>query len=175
MNPKNFYQTLLVLSPLVFTFAFALDIYIPAVPEMPKIFKTTHGMVQLTLSIFMLVCGFGQLFIGPLSDHFGRRKIVLASIAVFTLGSFACTLARSIEFLILARMLQALGACGMMVTAYAIVRDLFDGKENFKAYSYLNGSIAISPLIAPLFGGYLVYWFNWRATFLFLTILGIST
>lgn len=175
MKHLNFYSVLFILSPLVFTFAFALDIYIPAVPDMPKIFHTSQATVQLTLSMFMLICGFGQLFVGPLSDQYGRRKITLISIAIFTLGSLLCVLSPSIGFLIFARSVQALGACGMMVTAFAIVRDLFEGKENFKAFSYLNGSIAISPLLAPLIGGYLIYWFNWQASFVFLTIFGIFT
>ena len=128
MNRKPL-ATVAVLAPFIFSFALALDIYVPSIPSIREIFATNAFVVQLTVSIFMLMTGIGQLLVGPLSDHFGRRKIALCSVAIFTLGSFLCALAPSISFLIMARVIQAMGACGMMVVAFAIVRDLYSGND----------------------------------------------
>ncbi len=163
-----------LLAPLVFSFAVGQDIFIPEVPQLTALFHTSPGLVQLTLSLFMLAVGVGQLIIGPLSDRFGRKSIVLLSIALYVLGSIAAAMANSIDFLIFARILQGFGACGMMVSAFAIVRDLSEGNESAQIYSYLNGAIAISPLLAPLAGGYLDVSFGWRAPFFFLAALGIA-
>lgn len=171
---KKYTTTSLVilLAPLVFSFAIGQDIFVPEVPQMLGIFHTSQGMVQLTLSLFMLAAGAGQLLIGPLSDQFGRRKIVLFSIALYTVGSVIAALASTIGVLIFARILEGIGACGMMVCAFAVVRDVISGNEAGKVYSYLNGAIAISPLFAPLIGGYLDVWFGWRAPFIALAALG---
>ncbi len=165
--------TVLTLSPFVFSFAFAMDIYIPAVPQMKDYFHTSQSEIQLTLSIFMWVAGFGQLFWGAAADQFGRRPLILASAFLFTLGSFLCAVANSINFLLLARMIESLGGCGMLVIAFAIVRDQFSGNQSAKIYSFLNCGVAVSPLFAPIIGSYLSKWFNWRAGFLFLTIMGM--
>jgi Bcr/CflA subfamily drug resistance transporter len=98
--------------------------------------------------------------------------MVLLIIGLYALASLAAALAHSIVFLIIMRIVQGLGACGMMVCAFAIVRDLLVGDESAQIYSYLNGAIAISPLLAPLAGGYLDAWFGWHAPFFTLFILG---
>ena len=162
-----------VLAPYVFSFAFAMDIYLPSVPQMMLALHTSQEQVQLTLSIFIFIVGLGQLVMGPVSDQIGRRKIALFSAAVFAVGSLLCGLSPSIAILIIARVIQAIGACGMMVVAMAIVRDLFSGNQAAKAYSFLNCGIAISPLFAPIIGGYLAKWFAWRAAFFFLLLLGV--
>jgi len=164
--------TVLLLSPFVFSFAFAMDLYIPVVAEMKDFFQTSQANIQLTLSLFMFAGGIGQLFAGPLSDQFGRRKIIIISILFFTLGSLLCTIANSIDLLIIGRIIESLGGCGMLVGSFAIVRDKFSGNDVAKMISFLNCGIAISPLFAPIIGGYLADWFGWRAEFIFLTVLG---
>lgn len=166
-------STVILLSPLVFSFAFAMDIYIPAVPTMKEILHTSQANIQLTLSLFMFATGLGQLLMGPTADQFGRRLVGLWSVAFFIVGSVLCSLANSIELLIIARIIQSFGGCGMLVIAFAIVRDQFSGKEAAKVYSFLNCGIGMSPLFAPIIGSYLFEWFNWRAGFIFLTIMGL--
>ena len=173
MQKNYMIKMVMILAPYVFSFAFAMDVYIPSVPQMMLALHTSQENIQITLSIFIFVIGVGQLLIGPLSDQFGRRKIALLGTIVFTLGSLLCALASNISILIIARMIQALGACGMIVVAMAIVRDLFSGDEAAKVYSFLNCGIAMSPLFAPIIGGYLAKWFGWRAAFFFLLLLGI--
>lgn len=156
-------------------FAVALDLYIPVVPQMVHLFKTTKETVQLTLSVFMIVSGIGQLFIGPLSDEFGRRNTILASTLLFTLASLGAAFSLNIEMLIGFRAIQAFGSCGMLVASFAYVRDISHGKESGKIFSYLNGAIGLSPLFAPLIGGYLIAYFNWQASFFLLALFGLLT
>ena len=129
MWPHNPIKTVFILAPIVFSFALALDTYMPVIPEMRQFFDTTPEMVQLTLSLFFLVTGFGQLILGPLSDQFGRYKILLLSVSVFLVSSLLCANAENITWMIIFRVLQGTGACGMSVSAFAIVRDAFHGKQ----------------------------------------------
>ncbi len=173
MRNKGILQSIVLLIPFVFMFAFALDVYIPAVPEIMRTFNAGQETIQLTLSLFVLIIGTGQLFLGPLSDHFGRRLLIFISIDLFILGSILGAASFSIAMLITARIIQALGCCGMIVIVFAIVRDLFTEKEGMKVYSFLNCGLAISPLFAPIIGSYLDHWFFWRAEFIFLILLGL--
>lgn len=163
----------LILTPFVFSFAFGLDIYIPIVPQMTEIFDTTPSMIQLTLSLFLLITGIGQLIIGPLSDQFGRRKTFYASSFLFAIGSLVCANSGHISLLITGRVISAFGACGMLVNSFALVRDLYGGNKGAKIYSFLNGAIGISPTFAPIIGGYLSFYFGWQSVFIFLMAIGI--
>lgn len=171
MKHKNSLLTVLLLAPFILGFALALDIYVPSIPEMRVYFSASPATVQLTVSLFILTTGLGQLIVGPLSDCYGRRKIIITATIIYLIGSVISTLSPSMEILILARMAQGLGACGMMVTCFAIVRDIFSGDECAKIYSFLNSTIALSPLLAPSIGGYLALYFGWRSTFAFLTLI----
>ncbi|WP_298775389.1 multidrug effflux MFS transporter [uncultured Shewanella sp.] len=170
MTPKTIqsrstFAVILILAPLIFSFALALDIYVPSIPAIKAYFNASQLTVQLTVSLFLLMAGLGQLLMGPLSDQFGRLRIIFSSITIFTIGSIICTLSTNINMLIMGRIVQAIGACGMMVSAFAIVRDLFSGDDCAKVYSFLNSTIALSPILAPIIGGYIEHWFNWRITF----------
>lgn len=171
--------TISILSPLIFSFAIALDIYVPSIPQIRHYFGVSQDTMQLTVSLYLLVTGLLQLIMGPVSDQIGRRKVALLGSFFLIIGSVVCAISFNITFLILGRIIQALGACGMMVACFAIVRDLFSENECARVYSFLNSTISLSPLVAPLIGGYLAYWFNWRISFVFLaviaTIIFVST
>lgn len=173
MKNYSILKLIFILTPFVFSFALGLDIYIPIVPQMTQLFDTSPAMVQLTLSLFMLVTGIGQVFVGPLADRFGRKFVFYLASACFALGSLGCAMSTHISWLIAARVVSAFGACGMLVTAFAIVRDLFSKEESAKIYSFLNGAIGISPTFAPIIGGYLAVYFGWQSIFFFLTLIGI--
>lgn len=172
MKKYTLFHLVLILTPFVFSFAFGLDIYIPIIPQMTQIFDTSPGLIQLTLSLFLLITGIGQLFIGPLSDQFGRKKIFYIASACYALGSLGCAFSTGITWLILARIVSSLGACGMLVTSFAVVRDLFSNEKSAQMYSFLNGAIGISPTFAPIIGGYLALYFGWQSIFFFLAFLG---
>lgn len=174
---KNYktYQMILLLTPFVFSFAFGLDIYIPIIPQMTKIFETTPALIQLTLSLFLFTTGFGQLFIGPIADKYGRKVVFYLASLLFLVGSLACAGAPSISWLIVGRFIGALGACGMLVTAFAVIRDLYSETESAKMFSYVNGAIGISPTFAPMIGGHLSILLGWQSVFLFLAFIGVAT
>lgn len=165
-------QIILLLAPLVFSFAIGQDIFVPEVPQLVNIFNTSSDIVQLTLSLFFLSVGLGQIIIGPISDCFGRKPIVLICATTYAITSLMAAFSPSITFLIIMRILQGIGACGMMVCSFAIVRDLYLGDESAQIYSYLNGAIAISPLFAPIVGGYLYVYFGWQSPFFALALIG---
>ncbi|MDR3623693.1 MAG: multidrug effflux MFS transporter [Chlamydiales bacterium] len=172
---KNFktYQFILLFTPFVFSFAFGLDIYIPVIPEMTKIFSTSNEMIQLTLSLFLFITGIGQLVIGPLSDQFGRKAVLFASAFLFAIGGLGCALSGDIFWLIAARAVSAFGACGMLVTSFAVVRDLFSGEKSAKMFSFLNGATGVSPTFAPILGGYLFLYWGWTSIFFLLAFMGV--
>lgn len=173
MRNYKIFLLVLILSPFVFSFAFGLDIYIPIVPQMTQIFDTSPSMIQLTLSLFLLMTGAGQLFIGPLSDRWGRKAIFYGAAVCYTLGSLMCAFSTNIVELIIARLICSIGACGMLVNSFAIVRDLYSDEQSAKVYSYLNGAIGISPTLAPIIGGYLAVELGWQSIFYFLAFIGV--
>ncbi|APC97905.1 multidrug effflux MFS transporter [Francisella frigiditurris] len=166
-------KTVLILGPMVFAFALAMDVYMPVLPDMKESLNTTQSMVQVTLSLFLIVTGVGQLFLGPLSDQFGRFKIMLLSTLLFLLGSVLCALSPNIESLIVSRVIQAFGCCGMSVVAFAVVRDAYSGKKSSMIYSFINAIISISPILGPLIGVILTTYFSWQSAFVFLSILAL--
>ncbi len=168
-------KTILILSPMVFAFALAMDIYMPVLPQMQKSLETSQAMVQVTLSSFLIITGVGQLFLGPLSDQIGRFKVMFISASLFLVGSTLCALSTNIAFLIFARIVQAFGCCGLFVMSFAIVRDVFHGKESSMIYSFINAILSISPIIGPLIGVKLTTHFEWQSAFILLSILAFIT
>lgn len=159
--------TLVALGPL------STDFYLPALPSITAALGTDVASTQLTLSVFLVGFGVGQLAYGPLSDRFGRRPVLMVGLVVYVLASIACTVAPDIATLIAARFLQALGACAGPVLGRAIVRDIYGPQESARVLSYMSAAMALAPLVGPVFGGSLTVWFGWRATFVFLTLFSL--
>lgn len=164
-------KTVISLAPMVMALALAMDIYVPAVPELAKLFNVSAGEMQLTLNLFMFTSGIIQLIIGPLSDQWGRRTVSFIAIAFFAVGSLCCALSQNAPQLITFRVVQAIGAIGMGVVAFAIVRDRFHGQSSAETYSYLNGIISFSPMFAPFIGSHLDVFWGWQTTFLSLLLI----
>lgn len=152
----------------------ATDFYLPALPEIARALGTDGGGAQLTLSVYMLGFGSAQLLIGPLSDRFGRRPVMLWGTVMFALSSVVCAFASSIETLILARLLQAFGACVGPVLGRAVVRDLYGPHEAARVLSHIATATALAPLLAPVLGGWLSAHFGWRSTFVVLALYGLA-
>jgi DHA1 family bicyclomycin/chloramphenicol resistance-like MFS transporter len=153
--------------------AFATDMSLPALPALGRAFDAPPERVQLTLSLFLLGYGGGQLFYGPLSDRFGRRPMLLAGLVIYTLCGFACALAPSIEVLLLARLVQGLGGCVGPILGRAIVRDHWSGVRAAQTLSYVTFVFALAPMVAPLLGGALLERFGWQAIFFAFGIFGV--
>ncbi len=151
----------------------ALNIFMPSMPALPGVFDTDYGTVQLTLGLYLVGLATGQLAYGPLSDRFGRRPLLLGGLSLFLVGSLAACLATSIEMLIVARVVQAIGGCSGLVLGRAIVRDLFDRERSASVISYITAAMVMAPMAGPLIGGYLDDWIGWRSTFVFVGAFGL--
>lgn len=150
----------------------SIDMYLPAFPAMTGDLRTAEPTLQLTLTAFVMGLALGQLIIGPLSDALGRRRPLVAGIAVYAIASVLCALAPSAELLIGARVLQAIGAAAGIVIARATVRDLFSGTAMTKFFSMLMLVNGLAPILAPVIGGQVLQWMSWRGIFVVLTVFG---
>ncbi len=151
----------------------SIDIFLPSLPDMTRVFATDVSHVQLTMSIFIGGFALSQLVLGPLSDRYGRRPVLLAGIALYLLASLASLAARSIETLILARLAQSFGACAGPVLSRAIVRDAYPKDEAARTLALMASVFTIAPAVAPIFGGWLHTLFDWRANFVVMSVFGV--
>jgi len=150
------------------------DMYLPTLPGLTQVFDTSIERVQVTLSVFLFGFAVAQLVYGPLADRFGRKPILLAGLALFTVASYGCAQSTTIEQLILFRFLQALGACSGPVIGRTMVRDIHGPVNSARVLSMMGTIMALAPAIAPIIGGYMVIWFKWSSTFIFLTSYGVA-
>jgi DHA1 family bicyclomycin/chloramphenicol resistance-like MFS transporter len=151
----------------------SVDMYLPALPALGAEFGASAGHVQLSVASFFLGLAVGQAFYGPLSDRFGRTRPLYIGLSLFVLASIGCALAPSMDFLIAARFFQALGACAGPVIARAIVRDLFEPKEAVQVFSLLVLVMGVSPVLAPIAGSQMLGFFEWRAIFWVIAMIGV--
>lgn len=142
------------------------DMYLPALPSILRDLETTHASVQLTLSVFLVGFAAGQVVYGPLADRIGRKPGLIAGLAIYAVASLACTLAPSVEVLIVARFCQAFGAAGPVVLARAVVRDLYEGPRAGQELARMGSIMGLAPAIAPFFGGLIAAAGGWRLVFL---------
>ncbi|OLT42673.1 Bcr/CflA family drug resistance efflux transporter [Saccharomonospora sp. CUA-673] len=150
----------------------SIDMYLPGLPAMAGDLAAPNAMVQLTLAAFVVGLGAGQLVAGPLSDALGRRTPLLVGVAVYIAASVLCALAPTIEVLIAARALQAMGAAAGIVIARATVRDLFSGIAMARFFSALMLVAGVAPILAPIIGGQLLAITSWRGIFSVLAAFG---
>ena len=158
----------LVLAGLAILGPFSVDTYLPAFPAIAASLNTSALHVQQTLSIYMFAFATMMLWHGALSDAFGRRNIILASLAVFAVASLGCASAHSVEYLWAFRALQGISAGAGIVIGRAIIRDLHAGAEAEKLLALVTMIFSIGPAVAPIIGGFIVKFFSWRMIFLFL-------
>lgn len=142
------------------------DFYLPSVPDIVTVFGTTTAGAQATLSAFLVGHAAGQVVYGPLSDRIGRKPVLLFGIGLFLLATLACAFSVSIEMLIGARFVQALGAAAPIVLGRAMARDLYEGPRAGQELARMGMIMGLVPAIAPVFGGFLHDAFGWRSTFL---------
>ena len=150
-----------------------------SVPAIARDLGVTYSSAQLTVSLYLLTFASAQLFIGPLSDKIGRRPVIFGGLILLGVASTGATFAPSIELLIVARILQALGGCATLVVSRAVVQDVYTGSEAARMMAIVAMIQSIAPLTAPIIGGVLDALLGWRAIFGFLTvfvgILGVCT
>ncbi len=147
-----------------------LNILVPALPHLVEQLATDTATVQLTLSLYLLSLASAQLLLGPLSDRFGRRPVVLAGLALAVLAALAAIATSSIGALIGARMVQAIGASTGIVIGRAIIRDLYERDRAAAMIGLVTTAMVIAPMISPLIGGILDTAFGWEAIFVFIAV-----
>jgi DHA1 family bicyclomycin/chloramphenicol resistance-like MFS transporter len=167
------FHLILILGLLTAIGPFSIDMYLPAFPDIAKGLHTSVAQVTLSLSSFFIGISAGQLLYGPLLERFGRKKPLYVGLFIYLIASIGCALAASVNALIVLRLLQALGGCVGMVAARAMVRDLFEVKENARIFSTLMLVVAVSPIIAPTLGGYITSLLGWRYVFAMLIIVDL--
>ncbi len=149
---------------------FSIDIFLSGLPAIAAHFPGVH--VSLVLSIALLAFALAQPFYGPLFDRFGRRPVLISGLWIYTLASAAVMLSDSYHGLLVGRFFQAIGGCSTTIGIIAVVRDTYQGEQLLKVTSIIMAMIGISPTLAPLLGSVLNDAWGWRASFVFLFILG---
>ncbi len=162
---------LVLISALLMMQPLSTDLYLASLPSLATVFNVPVSTVQLTLSLFVIGFGGAQLIVGPLSDRYGRRPVLLSGLALYVVASALCGLAQSIELLIAARFIQALGCCAAVMVARAIVRDAYAPEHSPRVIARASTWISLAPIIGPILGSYLQVSFGWRAAFAALGVL----
>ena len=166
---------LLVLLALLSAFTpLSIDMYLPALPTIVGDLRSTAGDIQLTLSAFMLAFGFGQIFYGPAGDRFGRRPVILSGIVIYIATTVGCAFAGEAGQLVLLRFLEGLAACGSVVLARTMVRDLAEREQAARAMSLIMACSSLAPMVAPLIGSQVLVLWGWRAIFWVLAGVGVA-
>jgi DHA1 family bicyclomycin/chloramphenicol resistance-like MFS transporter len=173
LRPDTFALTAL-LAALTALGPLSTDMYLPSLPDIARGLSASTAEVQLTLSAYLVGFAVGQIVYGPISDRHGRKPVLLSALGLFGAAALICALSTSIEMLIGARFLQALGGSGCIMVARAIVRDLYSGNRAGRELSVMGSVMALAPVIAPLVGGLMQTAFGWRSNFATLVIVGIG-
>ncbi len=165
---------LLVLLGMLTAFGpFVTDMYLPALPSMTGYFDTSVSMVQLGLTFSMIGLAVGQLLIGPLSDKFGRRRPLVASMLLFIVSTVACIFSPDIVFFTAMRLLQGMAGAGGIVISRSVATDEFSGKELMKMLAVIGAINGIAPIAAPVVGGVMLSATDWRGIFVILLLIGV--
>jgi len=173
MAKKQHFLLILILGSLAALGPFSIDMYLPGFVDIAKDLKSTESTVALSLSSFFIGISAGQLLYGPLLDKFGRKKPLYFGLALYIFSSFLCLAVTDVNQLIVLRFVQAIGSCATAVASVAMVRDLFSVDESPKVFASLMLVIAVSPMLAPTAGGYLISALGWKYVFVFLGLMAI--
>jgi MFS transporter, DHA1 family, multidrug resistance protein len=147
-----------------------IDLYTPSMPAILKYFGTDKSMVKLSVGIYLFGGLTGSLILGTLSDHIGKKKSFLISLAIFALGSFFIAISPDINTFLINRFIEGLGAGGFAAVVKAIMIDNYKGKDLSKITVYASIAFGLGPTIAPALGGYIEHYINWKASFVFLLL-----
>ncbi len=151
----------------------SIDMYLPALPQMAEDFGVTTQQVANTLPAYFFGLAIGQLIYGPISDRIGRKKPLYFGLILYSLASLLCIFAQSEWSLIMARILQALGGCVGVVMARAAIRDRLDLSQSAQAFASMMMVMGLAPILAPSIGAWILVFFNWKAVFIVLVMMGL--
>jgi DHA1 family bicyclomycin/chloramphenicol resistance-like MFS transporter len=152
----------------------SLNILVPAVPRLADLFSADVEIIQLTISLYIVGLALAQLMCGPLSDRFGRRPVILGGLTLAAFASFFAIFAGTITGLIVARVVQALGASTGQVVGRAIIRDLYERERAASVLGLVTSAMVVFPMVSPLIGGILDTLFGWHSIFVFIAIVSFT-
>lgn len=171
---KRYFIFLMVFLGVLSAFGpFITDFYLPTLPSMATIFHTTPSMVQLGLTASMLGLAVGQLIFGPISDKYGRRPILAASLVLFAVSTFASIYSPTIDFFNICRFIQGLGGAGGIVMSRSVATDCYSGRDLAKILAIVGAINGVAPVVAPVVGGLVAKSIGWKGIFVILLIIGI--
>ena len=165
MTEKSLLRPAIVLGLMSIIGPFAMDMYLPAMPEIAADLGTTAQGMQATITFYVAAFGIGQLVYGPWADQAGRKPPLYAGLLVFAIGTALAIFAQTVEALIIGRVVQGLGAASVMVVPRAIIRDIARGDEATRLMALMMLVFSVSPMLAPLTGSGLMAWAGWRSVF----------
>ncbi len=165
LTPARRFELIFLFGALTVFTPIAIDMYLPALPTIAGDFHVSISAIEHSLASYFAGVAFGQAVVGPLSDRFGRRQPLLIGLGLYVLGSAICALAPGPISLDAARFIQAMGGCAGSVLARACVRDIFPPGEASRIFAQMLLVLSVSPLFAPLFGGWLLLIASWRDLF----------
>jgi DHA1 family bicyclomycin/chloramphenicol resistance-like MFS transporter len=172
---RNRLLIIVILGALSTISPFAIDMYLPAFPEVAAALHTSTARISLSIASYFAGLAAGQLFYGPLLDRFGRKLPLYAGLVLFVAASLLCLGSRTVEWLIALRFVQALGGCAAQVASMAMVRDFFHADETAKIISLLILILSVSPLLAPSVGVFVAVHFGWQWVFIVLAVFAALT
>jgi DHA1 family bicyclomycin/chloramphenicol resistance-like MFS transporter len=164
----------LVVAALAMLAPFTIDTYLPSFPDIAAEFSATHAQMQQTLSLYLLAFAVSTLIYGPLSDSFGRRRVILVALSFYSLASIGCAMTQDVHQLIVFRIAQGLSASAGMVIGRAMIRDIYHGAQAQRVMAQVMMLFGVAPAVAPLIGGWLHDLVGWRAVFIFLALVAAS-
>ncbi|MEQ9690871.1 MAG: Bcr/CflA family efflux MFS transporter, partial [Bauldia litoralis] len=170
-SPRVFIATLIVVSALN---PIAINMFVPAMPDIMVGLQTNQATIQLVLSAYLFATAASQLLLGPMSDRFGRRPVLLAGLTVFIVATVVCASAPTIGILIAARVAQGAGGCVGIVVGRAMIRDRYERDRAASMLGYVTMGFAMAPMVGPMIGGLLNDSFGWRSIFMLQAGLGVA-
>ncbi len=152
---------------------FVVDLYLPSLPQLASFFETNASMTQLTLTTAMIGLALGQLFLGPLSDKFGRKKPLIISLVIYIISTVLIVFSPNIETMIVLRVIQGLSSAGSVVISRAVATDLYRGREMTRFFGLLMTINGLAPIISPILGSLLLEYISWKGVFVLLALIGV--
>ena len=173
MLRKDSLAVIILLTGLTGITPLSIDMPLAGLPSLAAAFGEPEARAQLVVGVFLAGFALAQLVLGPVSDRFGRRPVLIGGLGIYALVGFACMYAESLSALLPLRFIQGVAACAGPVVARAVVADVYEGKAAQRAMSIVTAGMGLAPIMAPMIGGVLLTWFDWTAVFLTLGLTGV--
>ena len=174
MNQKNYYRFLLILLGTLSAFGpFVTDFYLPALPGVAKYFDSPATLAQMSLTMSMIGLGLGQLIVGPFSDKYGRKNLLYISLSLFVITTVVCLVSPNILSFVIVRLFQGMAGAGGIVISRSVSTDYYSGRDLTKFLTMIASVNGVAPIVAPVLGGFMLSFTDWRGTFVLLLVLGV--